>query len=120
MRPKRLGDWNWDVRSRAPLRLGLAGGGTDLEEYFGQFGGVVLNATIDRYAYAHLLRRADDQVVFKADDLAREETLPCGLDFDIREGLSLHRAVYRHMMVHYNEGRASPLTITTTIDVPAG
>jgi len=113
----------WDranVRSRAPLRLGLGGGGTDLEPYCDDHGGVVLNATIDRYAYAHVSGRGDNRIVFKADDLDLEETLPCSLDFEIGEGLCLHRAVYRHMMVHHNGGRASPITITTTIDVPAG
>ena len=123
MRAEFIASAHWDcanVRSRAPLRLGLGGGGTDLMPYCDDWGGVVLNATIDRYAYAHLLKRDDRQVVFKADDLGKEETLPCTVDLDIHTGLSLHRAVYRHMMLHHNEGRAAPLTITTTIDVPAG
>lgn len=109
-----------NVRSRAPLRLGLGGGGTDLAIYSDEHGGVVLNATIDRYAYAHLTRRSDGDIIFKADDLGTEETLSCSLDFDIRDGLCLHRAVYQHMMREYNDGRAEPMTITTTIDVPAG
>lgn len=111
---------NRNVRSRAPLRLGFGGGGTDLSPYCEEHGGVVLNGTIDRYAYAHVTTRTDDRIVFKADDLAREESLPCSIDFEIREGLGLHRAVYRHMMLEHNDGRPAPLTITTTIDVPAG
>jgi len=102
------------------LRLGLAGGGTDLEPYCDDYGGVVLNATIDRYAYAHVIRRSDDRLVLKADDLNTEESLQPGVEMDIRQGLSLHRAVYRHMMVEHNGGQFAPLTITTTIDVPAG
>jgi D-glycero-alpha-D-manno-heptose-7-phosphate kinase len=123
MQPDRSLFASWrhlNVRSRAPLRLGLGGGGTDLASYCDEHGGVVLNATIDRYAYAHVSARRDDQLVLKADDLAREEQLPCSLDFDIREGLCLHRAVYRHMMIHHNGGKPVPLSITTTIDVPAG
>ena len=109
-----------NVRSRAPLRLGLGGGGTDLPAYSDQHGGLVLNATIDRYAYAHTTIHTGDCLLFKADDLETEEALPCNLDFDIREGLVLHRAVYRYMMMTYNDGRALPMTMTTTVDVPAG
>lgn len=109
-----------NVRSRAPLRLGLGGGGTDLAPYCDDYGGVVLNATIDRYAYAHVMAREDSSLVLKADDLDCTESLECSLDFDIRGGLCLHRAVYRHMMMEHNGGRAAPLTISTTIDVPAG
>jgi D-glycero-alpha-D-manno-heptose-7-phosphate kinase len=109
-----------NVRSRAPLRLGFGGGGTDLSPYCEEFGGVVLNGTIDRYAYAHLTTRTDSRLVFRAFDLGREESLDCSVDFDIHEGLGLHRAVYRHMMIEHNGGRAAPLTITTTIDVPEG
>jgi D-glycero-alpha-D-manno-heptose-7-phosphate kinase len=109
-----------NVRSRAPLRLGLGGGGTDLASYADVHGGVVLSATIDRYAYAHLTLEPSGDIYFKADDLMTEERLPLGLNFDIQSGLCLHRAVYRHMMVTYNDCRALPMTITTTIDVPAG
>ncbi|AOR77489.1 dehydrogenase [Novosphingobium sp. 11B] len=109
-----------NVRARSPLRLGLGGGGTDLLPYCDDFGGVVLNATIDRYAYAHLASRDDGRIVFRADDLGSEDELPATLDFSIREGLVLHRATYKLMMERYNDGKAMPLTISTTIDVPAG
>lgn len=109
-----------NVRSRVSLRLGLGGGATDLASYSDVYGGAVLNATIDRYAYAHLKIENSSNIVFRADDLGKEEILPLSLEFDINDGLSLHRAVYRHMMIEYNGGRSVPVTITTTIDVPAG
>jgi len=107
-------------RARAPLRLGLGGGGTDLAVYSDAFGGVVLNATIDRYAYAHVTPIGGDAIVLRADDIGRAETLPLHDDFAIREGLCLHRAVYRHFMTAYNGGVPLALAVTTTNDVPAG
>ena len=46
------------TRSRAPLRISFCGGGTDLHPYASEHGGLVLSATIARYAYA-TLRRID-------------------------------------------------------------
>lgn len=112
--------WQGSVRSRVPLRLGLAGGGTDLASYYQTYGGAVLNATIDRYAYAHLRLRDDHKVVFKADDLERNDEFLCGEDFNIHEGLVLHRAVYKWVVNNYLGRQPVALTLTTTIDVPVG
>ena len=76
------------IRARAPLRLGLAGGGTDLSPYCEDYGGAVLNCTIDKYAYAFVSSRDDGNVVFRAVDLGLEETFPLGAPIDSK--LALH------------------------------
>ena len=50
------------IRSKAPLRIGLAGGGTDLETYSNTYGGCVLNATIQMYAYCTIIPTNDNKI----------------------------------------------------------
>ncbi len=110
----------FNVRARAPLRLGLAGGGTDLSPFCDQHGGAVLNATIDRFAYAHVYPNDKACVVFRASDVNEEETFAPDADLPIRQGLSLHKAVYARIMKEHLGGVGIPLTLSTTVDVPAG
>ncbi len=107
------------IRTRAPLRLGLAGGGTDLSPYCDRHGGAVLNLTIDRYAHA-FIADGDDGVVFDARDLGMREHLPADCDAIGAARLVLHAGVYRRMMRDFNDGRALKLRITTHVDAPAG
>src|SRR5580704_9013592 len=107
------------IRARAPLRLGLAGGGTDLSPYCDQFGGAVLNTTIDRFAYAFISPRDDGKVVFRAKDLGREETFEAAPQLP-QANLLLHRGVYERMVRDRNAGVAISATITTTVDAPMG
>src|SRR6201988_3297170 len=77
------------VRARAPLRLGLAGGGTDLSPYCDEHGGAILNATIGRYAYAHLSFRRDHQLCFAAHDVKAEDLTPLAAELPLDRGLLL-------------------------------
>jgi D-glycero-alpha-D-manno-heptose-7-phosphate kinase len=107
------------VRSRAPLRLGLAGGGTDLSPYCDEFGGSVLNITINRYAFATLTLRSDGLVEFVSDDLGQREIVPAAAELPLQEGLRLHRAVYNRVVRDF--GLTAPaLTLTTTVECPMG
>jgi D-glycero-alpha-D-manno-heptose-7-phosphate kinase len=102
------------IRARAPLRIGLAGGGTDLSPYCDEFGGAVLNVTIDRFAFASCIARDDDRVIFEADDIGVCEEWGEG------SALPLHRGVYERMINEFNGGRPVPMTLRTTVDAPAG
>lgn len=108
------------VRARAPLRLGLAGGGTDLSPYCDEFGGAVLNCTIDRYAYCFIEASQDGLVHFIANDLGIAEAMAPDRAAVSHAALRLHSGVYRRMMRDHAEGRMLPLRITTHVDAPAG
>ena len=53
-------------RSRAPVRLELAGGATDMPPYDKEHGGIVVNAAINKYAYTTLIPRADNKVAINS------------------------------------------------------
>ena len=113
-------DPGFSVRSRAPLRLGLAGGGTDLPAYSDQFGGAVLNVTIDRFAFAHVMRHPEGLMAFRASDIPAQETYRDYDEVRLDGGLVLHKAVFRHVVDTYLGGVAPPLIVSTSIDAPAG
>jgi D-glycero-alpha-D-manno-heptose-7-phosphate kinase len=108
------------IRARAPLRLGLGGGGSDLSPFCDEFGGFVLNATIALFVYAMLQPRTDGKVCFVAAD--REETFTCdaGEEIPMDSHLRLHKAAYLRIIRDFNKGKPFPLTLTTYSDVPAG
>ena len=108
------------MRARAPLRLGLAGGGTDLSPYCDEHGGAVLNGTIDRYAFAVLEPSPDGMIHFVARDIEIEERFPADLDAIAQARLGLHAGVYRRMMRDYGDGATPPLRVTTFVDAPPG
>src|SRR5690242_15337792 len=93
------------VRARVPLRLGLAGGGTDLSPYCDEYGGAVLNTTIDRYAYAFITPSEDGQVHFRAPDLEADEAVAADFEALASAGLRLHGGVMACMMRRYGGSR---------------
>lgn len=108
------------VRARAPLRLGLAGGGTDVSPYCDIHGGYVLNATIDRYAYA-VIRTLDEPFVrFVATDQQTEKEKTIAEPLTLNGKLDLHKAVYNEMIQQFNGGKPIPLEISTFCDAPVG
>jgi D-glycero-alpha-D-manno-heptose-7-phosphate kinase len=109
------------VRARAPLRLGLGGGGTDVSPYCDRYGGLTLNATIDMYAYTVITPGPEGGIVrFVAADQqdSWEGDATAHLALDGR--LNLHKAVYNRIVREFNGGRPLPLVMTTHTDAPPG
>jgi len=62
------------IRSVAPLRVSFAGGGTDIAEYSQEYGGAVINSTINWYAHTHLAP-AKDGIRLISLDFGTDENL---------------------------------------------
>ncbi|MGD0812842.1 MAG: dehydrogenase [Verrucomicrobiota bacterium] len=107
-------------RSRAPLRLGLAGGASDVSPFCDRYGGFVLNATIDAYACCHLVPTNGNCIRLAALD--REERFEAASDADLsKEGpLPLHRAVHKRIVREFNRGEPLSVDLTTSSDAPLG
>src|SRR5690349_13147987 len=108
------------ARSRAPLRLGLAGGGTDVSPYCDVYGGNVMNVTIDRYAYAIVAPGNGTETCFHALDVRHEETFSCSEGIVQGGTLQLIKGVYARVCRDFLDGDRPSLTIKTFSDAPPG
>jgi D-glycero-alpha-D-manno-heptose-7-phosphate kinase len=107
------------IRSKAPLRLGLAGGGTDIKTYYDLYGGYVLNAAIDMYAYC-ILEPTDNRIVFRAADIDITEEYAPESALPVTNVLKLHAGIYNRIVSDFNGGKPLSFTMTTFSDAPAG
>lgn len=106
-------------RSRAPLRIGLAGGGTDVAPYSDMFGGNILNVTISLFAYTTIELLDEPIIIFESQDQQKKKT------FDLTEKLeedwdfALVQGVYHRVVKDYGMV-PSGFKLTTHVDVPGG
>lgn len=108
------------IRARAPLRLGLAGGGTDVSPYCNEYGGYVLNATIDRYAYAMIEVLDEPELHFVSTDQNKYKIKDLTDPLKLNGKFDLHKSVYKEIINTYNNGKRIPLKLTTFCDAPVG
>ena len=108
------------VKSRAPLRVGLAGGGTDLESYYSNYEGLILNCTIDKYANVELEEDHNNHTTISMLDLDdKKEILFEDLKYDKYEKFCIAIAVYKYFIEEYKVNYVH-MKITTYVDAPAG
>jgi D-glycero-alpha-D-manno-heptose-7-phosphate kinase len=106
-------------RSKAPLRIGLAGGGTDVSPYSDLYGGAILNATVSLYAYANIELTGEDDVHFEAIDFQSKQTIQKDSPVELNGILDLHKGVYDRIRKQYG-GIPSGFRLSTFVDAPAG
>jgi D-glycero-alpha-D-manno-heptose-7-phosphate kinase len=94
------------IITQTPLRIGLLGGGTDLPDYYREYGGRVLNCALDKYVYVIVKQRFDDDIYVnysRKEIVSRVEDLEHEL---VREALQM-------------TGVANGVEITTLADIPS-
>lgn len=110
---------NLKVRARAPLRLGFAGGGTDVSPFADEFGGSVLNATIDKYAYATISHR-DEGVEFVAADIQTRWEGVAAAELPLQKGVELHIGVYNAIVRKFLNGQPINVKVVSHSEAPPG
>ncbi len=95
------------IFSRAPLRVSLGGGGTDLPSYYREHGGFLVSGAIDKYVYMLTHTVFQRRYRMKYSELEEVDEV-CQIRHPIlREGLLRHWC-------------GNPLEIASVADVPAG
>ena len=107
------------VRSKAPLRLGLAGGGSDVSPYSELYGGNVLNATINLAAYCSIEPLNRPVIRVNAADAGVREEVSLGTG-PVNTGALLIDGVYNRVIRDFGPIPSPGFAITTYNDAPAG
>ncbi len=106
-------------RSKAPLRLGLAGGGTDVSPYSDMYGGAILNVTISLFAYTTIEPCDNGKITFVSPDVDLVEEYDSTERLDTGGFFILAKGVYNRIVKDYTHKPLS-FRITSHVDVPAG
>lgn len=107
------------IRSKAPLRIGLAGGGTDVSPYSDVYGGAILNTTIDLYAYASLEPLDNGQIEFCIDGTDKVLSVPSAKELALADGFELFIGVYNRLVRQFHLDALS-FRLTSYIEAPQG
>jgi len=106
-------------RSKAPLRIGLAGGGTDVSPYSDLYGGAILNATISLYANATIEPVTDNSIILETLDRNEFEKFETSNQLPINGRLDLLKGVYNRIQKDYGI-KEKGFRLSTYVDAPAG
>lgn len=106
-------------RSKAPLRIGLAGGGTDVSPYSDLYGGAILNATLSLYANATIEPIDEKQIILEAIDRQETEVYYWTNKLPITGKLDLLKGVYNRIQQDYGI-KEQGFRLSTYVDAPAG
>lgn len=106
-------------RSKAPLRIGLAGGGTDVSPYSDEFGGAILNATISQYAMASIEPLSEGGIIVETLDRKEQQQFEWSKELPTDGKLDLLKGVYNRIQKDYGVPLQN-FRLSTFVDAPAG
>lgn len=101
------------VRSKAPYRVSFGGGGTDMPPYCVEFGGCVINTTIDRYVHTTIRPRNDNKIKIIPINLNKQFSFEIG-DKEYHNEIELFKATVN--VLDISQG----FDITTYSELPTG
>lgn len=109
------------IRATAPLRLGLAGGGTDVSPFCDLYGGSVLNVTINMFAYCTIEPLNNGKIIFDVKDREEYQEVDMAKSIDYSDNIALlHKGVYNRIVKDYNDNEPLSFKMTTYSDAPVG
>src|SRR3984893_4086231 len=106
-------------RSKAPLRIGLAGGGTDVSPYSDIYGGAILNASVSLYASANIEPLEENTIILSALDHKEEYRHEWSKVLPVDGKLDLLKGVYNRIQKDFGMAQAG-FRLTTFVEAPAG
>lgn len=106
-------------RSKAPLRIGLAGGGTDVSPYCDLYGGAILNASISLSAYANIELTTDQRITVTTMDRKESASYEWAPALPITGELDLLKGVYNRVSREFGVPPTG-FHLSTFVDAPAG
>ncbi len=107
------------IRSKAPLRIGLAGGGTDVSPYCDRFGGAILNVTLSLYAHASIEPLDNGKIILHSIDKNQILEFDALSHLPVNGELDLIKGIYNRIVKDYCDAPLS-FRLTTAVDAPAG
>lgn len=107
------------IRSQTPLRLGLAGGGTDINLYCDKYTGFVLNATISLYIHCTLIATNDNTIAFYSPDTKAKASYKSAFKLEFDGKLDIYKAIYNRIVEEFTHKPLS-FALHTYSDVPSG
>ena len=95
--------------SRAPLRISLGGGGTDLPSYYSKFGGFFISAAINKYTYVSVSKPFFNKILLKYSKFE-----------EVKNVLDIQNKLIKETILEYSDNPDKPIEINSFADVPSG